>query len=64
MVKEKKNKSTEVSDEVKAKVVAYVYENYDNLKGLPLRVMQGNNCFYVYKHKDGGPMILGLGVID
>lgn len=59
-----KQVSEEVTDEVKDKVVAYVYDNYKNLKDLPLRVMQGKKCFYVYKHKDGGPMILGKGVIS
>jgi len=59
-----KKVATEVSDEVKSKVVAYVYGNYKHLKDLPLRVMEGDNCFYVYKHKDGGPMLLGKGIIS
>ena len=54
----------EVTPEVKSKVTAYVYANYTNLKDLPLTIRENDNCFYVYKHKDGGPMILGKGIIS
>ena len=59
-----KVEAQEVSEEIKAKVTAYVYENYKNLKDLPLIITQGNSCFYVYKHRDGGPMILGKGIVS
>lgn len=57
-------KTTEVSDEIKAKVTAYVYENYKSLKDKDLIITQGEKCFYVYKHKHGGPMILGKGIVE
>lgn len=58
-----KIEATEVSEEVKSKVIAYVQKNYDTLKESNLTITQGEKCFYVYKHKDGGPMILGKGII-
>lgn len=58
-----KVKTREVSQEVKDKVIAYVYANYKSLKDKPLIITEGDSCFYVYKHKDGGPMILGKGII-
>jgi|AntRauTorcE11897_2_1112592.scaffolds.fasta_scaffold02217_16 hypothetical protein len=54
----------EVTSEVESKVTDYVYDNYEKLKGKPLRIRETSSCFYVYKHDDGGPMILGKEIIS
>ena len=59
-----KVEALEVEDEVAAKVIEYVYANYKGLKDKPLVIKEGKGCFYVFKHKDEGPMILGKGIIS
>lgn len=58
-----KIETTEVSEEIKAKVTAYVHTNYKSLAGKDLIIKEGDSCFYVYKHQHGGPMILGKGIV-
>jgi len=52
-----------VSEDVQAKVEAYVYANYPSLKGKTLIIKENESSFLVYKHADGGPMFLGKGIL-
>lgn len=58
-----KIQTTEVSDEIREKVTAYVHKNYKSLDGKQLIIKEGDSCFYVYKHQHGGPMVLGKGIV-
>jgi len=58
-----KVETTKVSEEVASKVTSYVHQNYKNLKDKSLIITENEKCFYVYAHADGGPMILGKGII-
>jgi len=57
-------KVDEVSKEVHAKVQAYVYENYKSFEGKKLVIVEGSSAFLIYKHKHGGPLVLGKGIIS
>jgi len=51
-------------EEVTNKVTEYVNANYRTLKGKELKIVEADNCFKVYSHKDGGPLILGKRILD
>ena len=58
-----KVKTTVVSEEVAEKVTAYVHKNYKAYVGKSLIVTENNSAFFVFKHKDGGPLVLGKGIL-
>ena len=45
------------------KVKEYVYNNYKSYKGKQLIIKEFESHFKIYKHEDGGPLILGKSII-
>ncbi len=56
-------KDDKITDEVKNKVKAYVYENYKSYVGKELIITENDACFMVFKHINGSPLILGKGIV-
>ena len=44
-------------------ITEYVYKNYKKYKNKQLIIRERSNCFHVFIHKDGSPLILGKGII-
>jgi len=47
-----------------ARVTEYVNKNYKSFKDKDLIIEEVDTCFRVYLHKDGGPLILGKGILN
>jgi hypothetical protein len=45
-------------------VEEYVYKNYKSYEGKELIIREGEKCFFVLKHKDGSPLILGKSILN
>ena len=45
------------------KVKEYVYNNYKSYKGKQLVIKEFESHFKIYKHVDGGPLILGKSIV-
>ena len=59
-----KVQSTVVTDSsVIEKITSHVVKEFKSLKDKALIIKEDNGVFYVYKHKDGSPIILGQGVL-
>lgn len=46
------------------RVEEYVRTKYKSYAEIKLTIREGENCFYVYKHIDGSPLILGKSIIN
>jgi hypothetical protein len=46
------------------KVEEYVYKNYKSYVGKGLIIRESEKCFFVLKHKDGSPLILGKEILN
>lgn len=46
------------------KVEEYVRGRYKSYADVKLTIREGENCFYVYKHIDGSPLILGKKIVE
>lgn len=58
-----KIKNKLVSEEVATKVEAYINTNYKSYVGKTLTIMENDSAFFIYRHKDGGPLVLGKGIL-
>ncbi len=45
------------------KIKEYVYKNYPTYKDKELIIKEFGSHFLIFKHKDGGPLILGKSII-
>jgi hypothetical protein len=46
------------------RVQEYVYKNYKSYEGKELIIKENDACFFILKHKDASPLILGKGILD
>ena len=53
-----------MSEETKQRVTEYVYKNYKSYKEKQLIITELDNCFHIFKHEDGSPLILGKKIIN
>ena len=44
---------------VLARITAHVTKEFKSFKGIEPIIEEGNGVYYVYKHRDGSPVILG-----
>ena len=53
-----------MSEETIQQIKEYVYKNYKEYKNKQLIIKEQKNCFYILKHQDGSPLILGKKIIN
>lgn len=53
-----------MNKDIVEQVKEYVYKNYKSYDGKELTIKDMDNHFRIYKHKTGGPLILGKAIID
>ena len=46
------------------RVQEYVYKHYKSYEGKQLIIKENDVCFFVLKHKDASPLILGKDIIS
>jgi hypothetical protein len=49
---------------IKQKVEEYVKKHYRGYAEKNLIIKEADNCFYIYQHETGSPLILGKSIID
>jgi hypothetical protein len=52
-----------MSKDITEQVKEYVYKNYPTYKDKELIIKELDSHFLIFKHKDGGPLILGKQII-
>ncbi len=57
-------KEETIAPEVRSKVEEYAFKNYKMFEGKTLLISERENCFLVYSHKDGSPLVLGKSILN
>lgn len=61
---ENDNVDLKMTQELEAKVQAYVYQKYKSYEGKNLIIKDKGSHFEIFKHKDGGPLFLGKEILN